>query len=270
MDMVLEFLGTGTSTGVPEAGCHCEVCTSSNPHDQRLRTSAWIQVDGKSILIDCGPDFRQQAIRAGIERIDALLITHGHYDHAGGLDDLRPYCKDRAFPIYLEPSVASDIRQRIPYCFSENRYPGVPEFRLHEIGLSPFEVEGIPIVPIRAMHYKLPIVGFRIYNLAYITDALYRICQTRRCGYISGECFAEEAAHIASDFAGCVANGRPAASATNISHSHEPSHGIGRNRTKRTPGIGDVGIRRASYYSVIYREPIQDAFVSSRKKEIEK
>ncbi len=173
MNMVLEFLGTGTSTGVPEAGCHCEVCISTNPHDQRLRTSAWIQVGGKSILIDCGPDFRQQAIRAGIERIDALLITHGHYDHAGGLDDLRPYCKDRAFPIYLEPSVASDIRQRIPYCFLENRYPGVPEFRLHEIGLSPFEVEGIPVVPIRAMHYKLPIVGFRIYNLAYITDALY-------------------------------------------------------------------------------------------------
>ena len=103
--MVLEFLGTGTSTGVPEAGCHCEVCTSSNPHDQRLRTSAWIQVGGKSILIDCGPDFRQQAIRAGIERIDALLITHGHYDHAGGLDDLRPYCKDRTFPIWNRRSL---------------------------------------------------------------------------------------------------------------------------------------------------------------------
>ena len=171
--MRIEFLGTGTSTGIPEVGCKCEVCTSVNPHDNRLRTSALISVSGKNILIDCGPDFRQQMLRSSFETIDALLVTHSHYDHTGGLDDLRPFCKNQAFPIYLESSVARDIRARIPYCFTDQKYPGIPDLQLHEIKKEPFEIAGIEIIPIRAMHYKLPILGYKIGKMAYITDSLY-------------------------------------------------------------------------------------------------
>ena len=114
--MQIEFLGTGTSTGVPQIGCKCEVCTSLNIKDNRLRASVLFSVDNKNILIDCGPDFRQQMLRSGIESIDAVLITHAHYDHTGGIDDLRPYCAHFPVPIYLEPEVAGAIRTRLPYC----------------------------------------------------------------------------------------------------------------------------------------------------------
>ena len=170
--MQIEFLGTGTSTGVPQIGCKCEVCTSLNIKDNRLRASALFSVDNKNILIDCGPDFRQQMLRSGIENIDAVLITHAHYDHTGGIDDLRPYCAHFPVPIYLEPEVAGAIRTRLPYCFSDKRYPGIPDLQLIEIDTEPFEIQGIPIIPIRAMHFKLPVLGFRIGRAAYITDML--------------------------------------------------------------------------------------------------
>ena len=170
--MQITFLGTGTSTGIPQIGCTCPVCTSANPKDNRLRTSAVVSVNGKNILIDCGPDFRQQVLRAGIGRIDAVLITHIHYDHTGGIDDLRPFGGKHTLPIYLEPSVAEGIRTRLPYCFGDHLYPGVPNIRLQEIGIELFTIENIEVTPIRVMHYKLPILGYRIGGLVYITDAL--------------------------------------------------------------------------------------------------
>ena len=170
--MQITFLGTGTSTGIPQIGCTCPVCTSANPKDNRLRTSAVVSVNGKNILIDCGPDFRQQVLRAGIGRIDAVLITHIHYDHTGGIDDLRPFGGKHTLPIYLEPSVAEGIRTRLPYCFGDHLYPGVPNIRLQDIGIEPFTIENIEVTPIRVMHYKLPILGYRIGGLVYITDAL--------------------------------------------------------------------------------------------------
>lgn len=168
--MRLTFLGTGTSTGNPEIGCQCEVCRSVDPRDWRLRTSALVEVDGKSLLIDCGPDFRWQMIRNGISHLDAILLTHEHYDHVGGLDDVRPMCREHGMEIYAERNVIEAIRTRLPYVFREHRYPGVPNLLMREIDLSPFEVAGVRVIPIRVMHAKLPILGFRIGDLAYMTD----------------------------------------------------------------------------------------------------
>ena len=170
--MQITFLGTGTSTGIPQIGCTCPVCTSTDPKDNRLRTSVVVSVNGKNILIDCGPDFRQQVLRSGIGRIDAVLITHIHYDHTGGIDDLRPFGGKHTLPIYLEAPVAEGIRTRLPYCFGDHLYPGVPNIRLQEIGIEPFSIEDIEVTPIRVMHYKLPILGYRIGGLVYITVAL--------------------------------------------------------------------------------------------------
>lgn len=170
--MRLRFLGTGTSTGVPQIGCKCPVCTSTDLHDKRQRASALLNVDGKNILIDCGPDFRQQIIDAGAPDIACALLTHSHYDHVGGIDDLRPYCRrDGGFPLYCRHDVADDLRNRVPYCFKEHPYPGVPSFDIHEIGSEPFKIGETSVVPLPVIHYKLPIVGFRIGKLAYITDA---------------------------------------------------------------------------------------------------
>lgn len=169
----IEFLGTGTSTGVPQVNCCCEVCTSRDPRDNRLRASALVTVDGYNILIDCGPDFRYQALRAHIVRLDGLLVTHSHYDHCGGLDDLRPYCADNPFPVYAERQVLDDIRGRIPYCFTGHPYPGVPRFETIAVSPDvPFRVGTVEVLPLRVMHYRLPIVGFRIGSMAYVTDCL--------------------------------------------------------------------------------------------------
>lgn len=170
--MKITFLGTGTSTGNPEIGCHCEVCTSKDKRDWRLRTSALVEVDGKKILIDCGPDFRWQAITNGIDHLDGVLVTHEHYDHVGGLDDLRPFCRHHTdVNIYTEANVADAIRTRIPYVFKENPYPGVPRLKLNEVKAGEtFRVAGVEVLPIRVMHGRLPILGFRIGCLAYLTD----------------------------------------------------------------------------------------------------
>lgn len=171
--MRLRFLGTGTSTGVPQIGCTCPVCISTDIHDKRLRASAIVSTGDKNLLIDCGPDFRQQIINAGAPELEAALLTHSHYDHVGGIDDLRPYCytKEDGFPLYCRHDVAEDIRNRVPYCFRQHLYPGVPTFNITEIDDKPFEVAGIMVTPLPVIHYKLPIVGFRIGKLAYITDA---------------------------------------------------------------------------------------------------
>lgn len=170
--MHIRFLGTGTSTGIPEIGCNCEVCTSPDVRDNRLRASVLVSVESKNILIDCGPDFRQQILDAGTTRIDMVLITHEHYDHTAGIDDLRPFGRNGSIPIYLEKRVADLLRERMSYCFSMKKYPGAPDIRLSEIENKPFIAKGIDIQPIRAMHYNLPILGYRIGTFAYITDML--------------------------------------------------------------------------------------------------
>ena len=162
------FLGTGTSTGVPQIGCKCEVCRSANPKDKRLRASVLITAGETSILIDCGPDFRQQMLANGIDSLSAIVLSHEHYDHVGGLDDIRPLGN---MDIYAEKRVLKAVRRVMPYCFEENLYPGVPKIRLHEISENEeFRVGEIHIKPIRVMHQKLPILGFRIGNTAYLTD----------------------------------------------------------------------------------------------------
>lgn len=169
----IEFLGTGTSTGVPQGLCSCPVCRSTDAHDKRLRCSSLITIDNTHILMDCSPDFRYQALRANISHIDALLLTHAHSDHMGGIDDLRPYCTYSPLPIYAEQQVIENIKERLPYCFMQNPYPGIPRLDTYPIAPNePFMIGDIAVTPLRVMHYNLPIVGFRIGTLAYITDCL--------------------------------------------------------------------------------------------------
>ncbi|WP_455591857.1 MBL fold metallo-hydrolase [Bacteroides sp.] len=171
--MKLRILGSGTSTGVPEIGCTCEVCTSKDPRDSRLRTSALVKTDDVTLLIDCGPDFREQVLHIPFEKIDGVLITHEHYDHVGGLDDLRPFCRFGEVPIYAETYTAGRLRSRMPYCFVEHTYPGVPNIPLRDIEPNqPFLVNHTEVLPLRVMHGKLPILGYRIGKLGYITDML--------------------------------------------------------------------------------------------------
>lgn len=165
--MELLFLGTGTSTGVPQIGCKCSVCISAHEKDRRLRASVLISAGNSKILIDCGPDFRQQILTHKVDLISAVLLTHEHYDHVSGLDDLRPFGKAE---VYAEKKVIGVIQRNMPYCFSEVKYPGVPTIHLHEIDENEFSIEKLKVQPIRIMHAKLPILGFRIGNLAYLTD----------------------------------------------------------------------------------------------------
>lgn len=171
--MKLTFLGTGTSTGVPVIGCQCPRCLSADSRDKRLRSSVLWQIGDTNIVIDAGPDFRTQMLRSGCSRVDAILITHLHYDHIGGLDDVRGlnYTMRSPINIYAEQMHADGIKRMMPYVFEQNKYPGVPNLNLNIITPEPFDVNGLRVEPIRVMHARMPIFGYRIGNWAYVTDA---------------------------------------------------------------------------------------------------
>ena len=183
--MKLTFLGTGTSCGVPTIGCHCYTCSSRDPHDKRLRCSALIESETTRLLIDCGPDFRQQIMPMPFRKIDGILITHAHYDHMGGMDDIRPYCQFGEINVYADPIARQGMLEMLPYCFAEHRYPGVPAIQLHEIHThEQLTIGDIAIMPFEVMHHDLPILGYRIGSLAYITDM--KSIDEKEMDYING------------------------------------------------------------------------------------
>ena len=173
--MRVTLLGTGTSQGVPVIGCQCKVCTSSDPRDNRLRTSAMVETEGKRIIIDTGPDFRQQMLREKVDFIDAVIFTHEHKDHVAGLDDIRAFnfLQRKDMEVYASSQVQKALKREFHYAFSEHKYPGVPQILLKDIGKEPFEAAGIKIIPILVWHHKMPVLGFRIGDFTYITDANY-------------------------------------------------------------------------------------------------
>lgn len=171
--MRVTVLGSGTSQGVPVIACNCEVCKSPNPKDKRLRCSIFIEVDGVQLVVDTGPDFRQQILRAGISDLDAVLFTHEHKDHVAGLDDIRAFNFKRggkAVDIYATTQVQDALKREFSYVFSDYKYPGVPEINLHTITNKAFSIQGVQITPVDLLHYKMPVKGFRIKKFAYITD----------------------------------------------------------------------------------------------------
>lgn len=173
--MKITFLGTGTSQGVPVIACDCHVCSSLDYKDQRLRSSIHIDVDGKSFIIDTGPDFRQQTLRERIRKLDAIIYTHEHKDHTAGLDDVRAFNfrQKKDMPIYGRKNVLAQIKQEFSYAFAEKKYPGVPQIETFEIVNTPFTIEGVEFIPIEVMHHQLPVFGYRVGDFSYITDANY-------------------------------------------------------------------------------------------------
>ncbi|WP_416866849.1 MAG: MBL fold metallo-hydrolase [Imperialibacter sp.] len=173
--MKLTFLGTGTSQGVPVIACDCEVCQSVDFHDKRLRSSVHIEVDGLSLVIDTGPDFRQQMLRERIKRLDAVIFTHEHKDHTAGLDDIRSFnfLQQMDMPVYASTAVITQLKREFSYIFADHKYPGVPLVDVKLLDGKPFTIGQTTITPINVMHFKLPVFGFRIGDFTYITDANY-------------------------------------------------------------------------------------------------
>lgn len=173
--MKITFLGTGTSQGVPVIACKCNVCQSTDFRDKRLRSSIHIQKENLSFTIDCGPDFRQQMLREEIDVLDAIVFTHEHKDHTAGLDDVRAYnfLNDMEMPLYATKRVEANLRNAFDYIFSNSKYPGVPRINFNTISNHPFFLKGQKIIPIEVLHHRLPVLGFRIDDFTYITDANY-------------------------------------------------------------------------------------------------
>lgn len=169
--MKLTFLGTGTSKGVPEVGCTCHTCLSTDPRDKRLRVSALVETGEARILIDCGPDLRMQMLRIPFDRLDGVLLTHEHYDHTGGIDDLRPFAIFGDIDVFADELTHRHLRERLPYFFREVLYPGVPRLLFHTVQpYVPFTIKDVEIMPLQVMHGQLPILGFRIGPLGFVTD----------------------------------------------------------------------------------------------------
>ncbi len=173
--MKITFLGTGTSQGVPVIACDCETCKSGDPRDKRLRTSLLLENAETTLVIDAGPDFRQQMLRENVTKLDSIVLTHEHKDHIAGMDDVRAfnYKTSDAIDVYAEDRVQKAIRREFSYVFAEYQYPGVPKMRLIDIPHYGFDVGTIRLIPVRVFHYRLPIYGFRTGSFAYITDANY-------------------------------------------------------------------------------------------------
>lgn len=174
MSTRVTFLGTGTSQGVPLIACTCRVCSSNDPLDKRLRSSIKIEVDNTTIVIDSGPDFRQQMLRSQTKKLDALVFTHEHKDHIAGMDDIRAFNYVLKMPIevFASEQVQVALRREYQYIFADFKYPGIPEINLHTIkNNEPFNINGVTLTPIEVLHYKLPVLGFRVNDFTYITDA---------------------------------------------------------------------------------------------------
>jgi len=171
--MKVTFLGTGTSQGVPIIACNCVVCKSTDLKDNRLRCSILISFEGKNIVIDTGPDFRQQMLRNHIKHLDAVLFTHEHKDHVAGLDDIRAfnYFQSKHMDVYLSSYVEAALKREFAYIFIEDKYPGIPLLNLHRIENNEFEIFGVTFLPVEVKHYKMPVFGYRFADFAYITDA---------------------------------------------------------------------------------------------------
>ena len=171
--MKVTFLGTGTSQGIPVVACHCDVCRSMDFRDKRLRTSVHLQVDGLSLVIDSGPDFRQQMLREKIDKLDAIIYTHEHKDHTAGLDDVRGFnfALQKDMPLYGRKRVIDQLKLEFHYAFSDIKYPGVPRLEVNILNGNPFTIGKTTIFPIEVKHMKLPVYGFRIEDFTYITDA---------------------------------------------------------------------------------------------------
>lgn len=170
--MKLTFLGTGTSQGVPVVACQCPVCLSKNQKDKRLRASVMIETDGQRLVVDAGPDFRQQMLEHRVHHLNGILLTHEHVDHIFGLDDIRAFnwVQKQATDIYAEERVQIAIKRIFDYVFANFKYPGIPQMHLHLIENKPFVIGNLEILPIRGLHYKLPVFGFRFEKIAYVTD----------------------------------------------------------------------------------------------------
>lgn len=171
--MTVTFLGTGTSQGVPVIACGCEVCTSADPRDNRLRSAIMIESEDKTVVIDSGPDFRYQMLREKVKKLDAIVFTHEHKDHIAGMDDIRAfnYFQNSPVDIYATERVQQALKREFAYVFAEFKYPGIPQVEVHTIDLTPFNIGSIHFTPLEVMHYKLPVLGFRINDFTYITDA---------------------------------------------------------------------------------------------------
>lgn len=171
----ITILGSGTSTGVPLIGCDCQVCLSTNPKDRRLRTSIKISTETTTVVIDTTPDFRYQMLRTNTTKLDAIVFTHPHRDHYAGLDDIRPFnfFYNNPMPIYANALTQDAIKRDFYYAFEEHKDAGLPEMFLHTIDKAPFTIGDIPFIPIQVMHREMPVLGFRIADFTYITDANY-------------------------------------------------------------------------------------------------